>query len=66
MIVDTATTAPVIELSCWVTPCWTRSPRMTRMISSNADMAASSLRPMARRAIQRKKNMIEARTTICI
>ena len=33
------------ERSCWVTPCWTRSPITTSMMRSNGSMLDSSAMP---------------------
>src|SRR3954454_16097213 len=54
---------PVIELSLWVTPCWTRSPMTTSRIRSNGSIELSSRRPTARVTSRiRKKTKVVRRT----
>ena len=54
-IVPTASIAPVSEKSSWVTPCWTRSPMVTRRMRSKGDISASSRLPTPRMTNHRKK-----------
>ena len=53
--VATASSAAVNDVSCWVTPCWMRSPMMTSRMSSNEDIPESSFLPIARLTTHRNR-----------
>ena len=65
-MVPTARNAAVSELSCWVTPCCTRSPMITSMTNSKADMPESSFFPMALSTMKRNRYVSAARRTVSI
>ena len=53
--VPTERSAPVMDMSSWVTPCWIRSPIVTSRINSKAVISDSSRLPVPRATSHRKK-----------